>query len=119
MSLPVRWKVRDFVEAEPENVYLGSGRPGDDLQAALVVTARDGKEVVIRNLSLRGFFGRATWRRIAPNRAVVSLMATLPTATGPAGGELTIECSSPEPRTLRIPVSAFVSGGEVAAGGSP
>jgi hypothetical protein len=113
LRVPVRWRVRDVIDATPASLLLGVGFAGQEVQGTLVVSSRgDGAlQVDDARLSAELDWVSAAWRPTSNERVwMIDLTATLPPVPGAHAGELVIECSAPEMRTLRVPLSAHVRG---------
>lgn len=108
VSLPVRWRVRETVESVPESLYLGAGPPGGPGRRVLVVSAVEGHRLDMKSVRLEGIDGSASWRPAGDRHASVTIDAVLPSRPGLVSGAVVVECETPEPVTLRVPVSALV-----------
>ena len=132
LRVPVRFEVREILSVRPSRAFLGSGPAGAAAAARLIVTGRGGLRLTTEP-TLADDDGQSQTqitvrtRRLATDRLLVELSGTLPTRPGRHESTLRItasveELGGTEPRTLAVPVSAFVTGpavieSETVAGG--
>jgi hypothetical protein len=111
LRLPVRWRVRDVIEGTPARLLLGVGLAGHEVKGNVVVSSHGEGELRIDDARMTEELDwvTAASRPTSNDRVwIVDLSAKLPSTAGAHAGELMIECSAPETRTLRVPVSAHV-----------
>jgi hypothetical protein len=110
LRVPVRWWVRDVIEAVPSRLLLGVGFAGQKVESTLVVTSRGADALSVANASLSEDLDwvSATPHATSDGVVLVRLSGVLPDVPGVHAGELVVECSAPESRTLRVPVGAHV-----------
>jgi hypothetical protein len=111
LELPVRWTVRDLIAVHPTRLSLGFGSAGQEQETMLLVTGVGPAplEVTAATFCERLAWADATLKESTSFVTQVLVRARLPETPGEHLGELVIECASPEPRTLRVPVSAYVN----------
>ena len=116
--VPVRWRVRPDLFAEPASLFLGGGTPGGPARGRVVITARENLDLAEEpRLAVAGWEGvTVETRRVGPRRFLVDVSGSLPLSAGRREAELTVVAEvggggagSPTQRTLSIPVSAFVA----------
>lgn len=110
LRLPLRWEVRDIVQASPSRLFVGSGPPDSNHQRNIVVTATDDAELSLESVSLAGDVNSidVPWTQASPNTAVVHLTCRFPHTAGAWTSELLIVSRRPEEHTLPVPVNGYV-----------
>ena len=124
LTVPVAWRVRGVLDADPPRLFLGGGAPGTDCGGRVIVTMRAGVEFT--DAELRPGSGRtAGWeqslaidaRRIADRRFLLEMAGPLPADAGRRTCVLLVRGrdGSGTPHELLIPVSSTVWAAGVAS----
>ena len=109
-SIPLSWRVQDVVEATPSSLYLGSGTSGQLSKHTVVLSAHRDEQLTIAKLRLKEHAMACTlsWQRVNQTVIVITIEVMWPQTTGVYQDELRIDCTSPETRTVIVPLSGYV-----------
>lgn len=110
LTIPVSWRVQDVIEATPARLFLGSGRGGEVFAKNVLILARPGEVLKIKNIRFQNQISgaRATWKRLTSSQILVHVEYELSEMPGRQTRELIVQCTEPVVRTVRVPVSAYV-----------
>ena len=126
LAVPVRWEVRDVVTAAPPRAFLGAGPPGSPGRARVLIVGDGPLELTAPPAFAADGTqdgddggGAADWSavtvtatRLNGARYALDLAGPLPAGAGRRSASLTVAAVvGGEARTLTVPVSALVAGG--------
>lgn len=112
ISLPVRWYVRPTVEASPSELYLGSGRAGETVEKAVVVSSEaSAGDLDVSTVEIRPDDGTLSVVATATSKhaIVFTTKASLAGPTGARRWEIVVNCNRPIAQSVTIATSAYVS----------
>lgn len=113
LVIPLRWRVRDVVEASPAALFLGTGQSGDVVSGHVVIAAAKDQQLELREVRFESarLHAKPVTKQIAQHSAMVTVETELPEEASAYDGKLVITCVKPIERTIVVPTSAYVTAG--------
>lgn len=110
LSVSVQWRVQDVIEAAPNSLSLGVGKPAETCSRKVVISSIAGTTLAIDRIELHDADAGAHLELLqhGKDRFLAEISWEFPETLGPYRNELLIYCRQPETRILVVPVSAVV-----------
>lgn len=110
LPVAIRWNVREFFEANPNKLFLGSVQRGTKVRRRVVVSSLDGTEVKIDELDMTPNRDSMTLsqRAIGSGHVALDLDWMAPAESGVFHRQIRIKLDAMPPRDLSVEVMGYV-----------